>query len=600
MQRLVIGDFVTPAATLGSSLRLGGISFSRRYSIDPYYLSAPGQVVSGTAALPSDIYLYNNGVLIGHQRVAPGSFQLQNLVSLNGLQVTEVVVRDVLGNEQTITNPFYFSQALLREGLDEYSADIGVQRERFGVASNDYGKPGAAGFYRRGVSDALTLGVRGEALDRRYNLGPTASWRMGTWGVASAEVSWGASPEGSGGAVALAHSFSSPGFASSLAWRAESRDYPRAGVDTQPEPPARLHGHAVHADPRQQLDRAHLPGCAALGRASAAARRASPTATASPTRSTPRVRCAAPTASSARTRRWSRFPTTRSAAASSPRTAPSFRAAAASTRRPCRCWAAIPIPRGSSTARPPSTPAAPGAAHETIDPYLQYNFKRGIARGEYFRDSAADSGSYQLGFAGAVARVGDTWGLSRPIYDSYGMVKVEGARDVRVYANNIEVGRTDAEGELFIPRLASYFDNPIAIEDKDLPVDVIVPQTRYIVSPPLRSGVLIDFKARRVRAVAGRLVTRRGGERVPFADAAGEIAVPGAKPAPVYAARDGGFYVEGLAARDLPRRGQRPARPLRVHPAGAPVRAAGHRPRHAGVRRCALGSPPPSFACSAR
>jgi len=117
-----------------------------------------------------------------------------------------------------------------------------------------------------------------------------------------------------------------------------------------------------------------------------------------------------------------------------------------------------------------------------------------------------------------------------------------------VYANNIEVGRTDAGGELFIPRLASYFDNPIAIEDKDLPVDVIVPQTRYIVSPPLRSGVLIDFKARRVRAVAGRLVTRRDGERVPFADATGEIAVPGAKPAPVYAARDGGFYVEGLAA----------------------------------------------------
>lgn len=547
MQRLVIGDFVTPSSTLGSSLRLGGISFSRRYSIDPYYLSAPGQVVSGTAALPSDIYLYNNGVLIGRRRVSPGTFELQNLVSLNGLQVTEVVVRDVLGNEQTITNPFYFSQALLREGLDEYSADIGVQRERFGVASNDYGKPGAAGFYRRGVSDALTLGVRGEALDRRYNLGPTASWRMGTWGVASAEVSWGASPEGRGGAVALAHSYSSPGFASSLAWRAESRDYPRAGIDTSQN---RRHDFTATLS-------MPIRGNSSIGLIYQDAQPWDAERSRS-TSLTYRHRVSNAVYAAATLRRadgvfganealvsLSYYP---AGGGGRPSYSAQLQNSGGVDTQTLQVLGGDPDSEGLVYRATAQHAGGAGASHETIDPYLQYNFKRGIARGEYFRDSAADGGSYQLGFAGAVARVGDTWGLSRPIYDSYGMVKVEGARDVRVYANNIEVGRTDAGGELFIPRLASYFDNPIAIEDKDLPVDVIVPQTRYIVSPPLRSGVLVDFKARRVRAIAGRLVTRRDGERVPFADATGEIAVPGAKPVPVYAARDGGFYVEGLAA----------------------------------------------------
>lgn len=547
MQRLVLGDFVTSASTLGSSLRLGGISFSRRYSIDPYYLRAPGQVVSGTAALPSDVYLYNNGVLIGHRRVEPGTFELQNLVSLNGLQVTEVVVRDVLGNEQTITNPFYFSQALLREGLDEYSADFGLQRERFGVASNDYGKAGAAGFYRRGVSDALTLGVRGEALDRRYDLGPTASWRMGTWGVASVEVSWGASPEGSGAAVALAHSFSAPGFASSLAWRAEARDYPRAGVDTSQN---RRHDFtATVSMPVGGRDSIGLiyqdtqPWNDGRSRATSLTWRR-------------RVSNAVYLAGTLRRadgvfgadEALVSLSYTPPGAGDRPSYSAQLQNSGGVDTQTLQVMGGSPDAEGLVYRATAQHSGGAGEAHDTIDPYLQYNFARGIARGEYFRDSAAGGGTWQLGYAGAVARVGDAWGLSRPIYDSYGMVKLEGAGNVRVYANNIEVGRTDAKGELFIPRLASYFDNPIAIEDKDLPADVIVPRTRYIVAPPLRSGVLLDFKARRVRAVAGRLVIRRGGVRVPFADAPGEIAVPGEKPVPVYAARDGSFYVEGLAS----------------------------------------------------
>ena len=547
MQRLVIGDFVTSASTLGSSLRLGGVSFSRRYSIDPYYLSAPGQVVSGTAALPSDIYLYNNGVLIGHRRVAPGSFELQNLVSLNGLQVTEVVVRDVLGNEQTITNPFYFSQALLREGLDQYSVDVGLQREQFGVASNDYGKPGAAGFYRRGVSDALTLGVRGEALDHRYNLGPTASWRVGTWGVASAEASWGGSPDGSGTALALAHSFSSPGFASSLAWRTEARDYPRAGVDTSQNGRHDLTATlSVPVGGRSSIGLIYQdtqPWDAGRSRSTSLTwrHRVSNAVYVAGTLSRADGVFGADEALVS----LSYNPV---GAGDQPSYSAQLQRSGGVNAETLQVLGGNPDAEGLVYRATAQHFGGAGDARDTIDPYLQYNFARGVARGEYFRDSGAASGSYQLGFAGAVAHVGGAWGLSRPIYDSYGMVKVEGVRNVRVYANNIEVGRTDAAGNLFIPRLASYFDNPIAIEDKDLPADVIVPQTRYIVSPPLRSGVLVDFRARRVRAVVGRLMTRRNGKRVPFADAPGEIAVPGGKPVPVYAARDGSFYVEGLPA----------------------------------------------------
>jgi outer membrane usher protein len=545
MQRLVVGDFVTSASTLGSSLRLGGVSFSRRYSIDPYYLRAPGQVVSGTAALPSDVYLYNNGVLIGRQHVSPGTYELQNLVSLNGLQVTEVVVRDVLGNEQTVTNPFYFTQALLRGGLDEYSADIGLQREQFGVASNDYGRIGAAGFYRRGLSDEITLGVRGEALDHRYNLGPAASWRVGVWGVASAEASWGDGPDGRGSAFALGHSFSAPSFASSLAWRAESRDYPRAGVDT-----SQNRRHELTATVSMPVGVGSSVGLIYQDSQPWDAGRSRATTLTYRRRLSNAVYLSGSLRRSDGVFGANEVLVSLSYSPVGGGDRPSYSAqvqrAGDVDAQTLQVLGGNPDAEGLSYRATVQHSGGPGGAHDMVDPYLQYNFARGVARGEYFRDSAGGNGSYQVGYAGAVTRVGDEWGLSRPIYDSYGLVKVEGVPGVRVYANNVEVGRTDAQGKLFIPRLASYFDNPIAIEDKDLPIDVIVPRTRYIVSPPLRSGVLVDFAARRVRAVTGRLALRRRGERVPFSDATGEVAVPGGKPVPVYAARDGSIYVEGL------------------------------------------------------
>jgi outer membrane usher protein FimD/PapC len=79
----------------------------------------------------------------------------------------------------------------------------------------------------------------------------------------------------------------------------------------------------------------------------------------------------------------------------------------------------------------------------------------------------------------------------------------------------------------------------VAIEDRDLPVNYIVPQARVVVSPALRSGVLLDFDARAVTAVAGRLTL--GGK--PLADAQGSVRV-GDQAREVLTARDGSFYLE--------------------------------------------------------
>ena len=85
------------------------------------------------------------------------------------------------------------------------------------------------------------------------------------------------------------------------------------------------------------------------------------------------------------------------------------------------------------------------------------------------------------------------------------MVKAGNIKGVRAYVNNQEVGRTDKNGVLFIPSLGSFYDNRVSIEQKDIPMDYLLPQVRRTISPPLRSGSCVIFDARRMRAFVGKL-----------------------------------------------------------------------------------------------
>jgi outer membrane usher protein FimD/PapC len=540
LERLAFGDFLTAQpGPLASALRLGGVSLSRRFSIDPYYVRFPGQVVTGTAALPSEVFVYSNGVLVRRERIGPGGFELQNLVNLPGLQTTEVVVRDVLGNESRIVDPFYYSESLLRPGLDEYSVDLGFERRGFGLRSGDYGKLGFASFYRRGLSRTLTLGAHFEALDGRANAGPTATWGMGSWGVLTAGFAMGRGERGSGNAISMAHAFQAERWSTNLALRMEERNFVRAA----PEAPgnrrydfAAFVSHALTAGSSVSLGvTSSAPWESAANRSVALGYRV---------RAARDVYLAATASHASGARRDNELLLTLSwyFDAAGKRNLASVQARRAKESS------------GGLLQLSGGNPEAEGLLYrvsaETADdrrvfnPALQWNARHAVLRAESFRDSATKSDRTQLGVQGGIAAVGGEWAVSRPITDSFAIVKVGPVAGVRVYASNQQVGTTDESGTVFVPRLASYFENPVAIEDRDLPLNYLVREPRFIVSPGLRSGVLIDFGARAVTAVAGRLVMRRDGR--PFGDAHGEVSV-GAEKREVMTASDGSFYLENLA-----------------------------------------------------
>lgn len=550
LQRLTLGDFVTaPSTSLDSSLRLGGVSLSKNYSIDPYAVTFPGQVISGTAALPSTVYLYSNGVLVAQESVQPGQYQLQNFVTLPGLQVTRVVVRDVLGNETTVVNPFYFSQALLRRGLDEYDLNVGLERRGFGLLSNDYAGLGLSGHYRVGLSDALTVGVSGEALGGRYHLGPSLTWRLGLYGVAGAALAYGRGGGTGGGAAALSYAYSGRHFDASVALRLEGRDFPSAAPSSLGNMRHQLAASFAYAlGAGRSLGLTYLdtaPWDGARGRSGALTYRSALARGVFLDASLTRTFGAG--GGSAVLFGLSYTP---DAGDNPPSYDLQLQNGAGAHAQTVQVSGGNPDAAGLSYRATATRANGAAGPHTTFDPVAQFNFRAAEARAELYRDSAGGPTSYRLGVAGAVARIDGHWGLARPIQDSYGLVKVGHLAGIRVYANNIDVGRTGADGMFLIPRLASYFDNPIAIDPRDLPFDYSVPQARYIVSPSLRSGVLIDFKAHRVHGIAAHLVTRRDGKRIPFAGAEGEIDARGRKVASIYTGPGGRFYVEDIAAGD--------------------------------------------------
>jgi outer membrane usher protein len=89
--------------------------------------------------------------------------------------------------------------------------------------------------------------------------------------------------------------------------------------------------------------------------------------------------------------------------------------------------------------------------------------------------------------------------VTRQIRDAFAVVNVGDYEGVRVYAENQVVGRTDKNGQLFIPGLRPYQRNQIAIEVVDLPFSARIGNLKSETSPYLRSGVIVQFDVMEAR-----------------------------------------------------------------------------------------------------
>lgn len=506
LRRYTAGDLVAHAGRFASRLSLGGVGVAKTFSIDPYYIENPMFQFSGIAALPTTLEIYVDGQRIRTEQLAPGPFAIEHLWQTLGTRDVELVLRDSLGRETRIDSPYNFSNRLLSRGIHEYSYNLGMIRRDYGIESDDYADLAWSAFHRYGLSDDLTLGVQTEGSDRLGTLGGNIVYRLGPWGTLDMEVA-GSGDGGRQGAAGFAgYTFQSrnwqwqvegnlysPDFATldNRDWGRRLRANLTASIGYISPALGSLTFSYARSDGRDEVDREQFTTSyyRSLGRQLSL--------------------------SLSHTRRsgeehefYARlsyyFDGVRDISLNS-----EFRHAASADSQNVELSRTVPTGEGVGWR------AAASRAHdedgETIGfaPFVQVNAPFGTYRADYSsldrNAGRSDEQSLLLAAAGGVAHVGGKVGISRPIHDSFGLVRVGDVEGVRVYVNNQMVGRTGEDGTLFVPELNSYYENQVSIENKDVPIDYLMAVTRRDVSPPLRSGSCIDFPTQRYQSFWGKL-----------------------------------------------------------------------------------------------
>lgn len=165
------GDVVSDALTWSSSVRLGGLRFSRNFSVRPDLVTYPLLNLSGSAEVPSSVDLFINGYKASSTQINGGPYTLTNVPFISGAGKATVVTTDALGRQVTTSVPFYVSNTLLREGLSDFDFSLGALRNNYGIKNADYGAGAVSAIYRYGVSNWLALSTHTEDREGLTNAG---------------------------------------------------------------------------------------------------------------------------------------------------------------------------------------------------------------------------------------------------------------------------------------------------------------------------------------------------------------------------------------------------------------------------------------------
>ncbi len=497
LRRWIAGDATVVTDALGGSALLGGVTVSKFYGLDPYFVRFPSLAVTGATVTPAEVDVYLNGQLVSQRSVPPGSFQLSNLPATAGAGDLRVVIRDVYGREQVITNPYYYSTAVLAEGLNEYTYSIGALRRGFGSTSFDYGDPALLAHHRKGITQALTLGGRVEASRGLLSIGSTAGLRTRAGdvdlGLAASESSGRSGFAAQAGYQYLARRYSFGGrvrvFSDHYATTSLTADIDRPLVDGSvfaaiPIPRGSVGVQYSSTDNRDGAD---------LSRA------------------------------------------TVSMNITLARSVSFFMSAAGiddGSRRFGEYFAGLSFYLGGSTTANAGVRQIDGSQELSLDvqrplpvgtgygyrlsartgddeerdgtSVLQYQTSFG--RYEASLDPFADDRDVSLSATGGLIYQRGALLFSRAVQESFALVRVPGVPNVRVYASNQEVGRTDRNGNLLVPNLLPYYGNPLRINDRDIPLTYAVQEVERVVAPPSRGGAYVEFAVSAIRTMTGSVV----------------------------------------------------------------------------------------------
>lgn len=478
-----LGDSLTQGGSFAQGVRFGGIQWATNFATDPAFVTFPLPSIGGLAEQTSVVDVIVDNLTRATEAVSPGPFAIDNVPAVTGGGEVQLRVTDLLGRERLITQSYYVSERLLKQGLSEFSYEAGFERNEFGEKSFDYGDLLGTATHRYGITNGLTGELHAEAETDRVSLVGGGAVLLGPYGLLTGGVGGSVDDdEGSGVVGQLAYEYLGRRFTIGARTRYTSNDFRQAsGDDGRLE---RVDQFNIGFD---ALDFGRF-GLLLLNQK----------------------------------RNDSDDQRSLSANYSLPLGPGTLVVNAARTVQPDRDYAvtaAYALPLGPTS----SVTTTGRVSNNTNRARLQYNRTRGASElgldyriatevGDDNRPIDARAGyqtsyfgtdldverfsgdnRFRLGVNGSAAVVDGAFGISRRIGRSFGLVDLPGFPNVRVFLDNREAGTTDAAGRLLLPNLRPYEANRVrlAVEDLPLTADLVTAETTAV--PYGRSGMTIDF-----------------------------------------------------------------------------------------------------------
>ena len=189
LMRFTLGDLDTQGRGFQSAPDIAGISIFRSYSVlNPQQVIRPRGDRTFTLSRNSVVEVLVNGQQVRRLQLGPGNYNLRDFPFAQGGNDIRLNVLDDTGRSEVLRFNLFLDQTQLAKGLSEFGFYAGV-KSPLGLHGPVYSDQWAtSGFYRRGISDQVTLGANFQADDEIQMAGVEAVFgtNFGTIGTQAA------------------------------------------------------------------------------------------------------------------------------------------------------------------------------------------------------------------------------------------------------------------------------------------------------------------------------------------------------------------------------------------------------------------------------
>jgi outer membrane usher protein len=550
LRRYSLGDYITSGLSWTRPVHMEGAQIRSDFSTRPDLITFPLPSVAGSAAVPSTVSVLVNDNQTVSSEVSAGPFEIPQLPVISGAGTITVSVTNAMGQQVSVSKPFYASSTLLKPGFQIYSAQAGLVRRNWGVFSNNYGKMVGAAIYRRGLTrfftfegsvegtSGATAGGAGGVVQIGHlgvvNFAAAASG--GSAGGAGAQYSLGAQRIGRvfslGASAILANRYyqdvaamngagvprkqisaftglSFKRFGSiSAAYAGLDQDASLVTIPPAPTPEPAMHSHIVSANYSRQIHRMSIyatyfnnyvnPGSSSGLQAGV-------------TIPLGRRRTVSASGSSNYSSGSSQYIGQVQAQQSAPQPGD---------------WGYL------------ASVTAGNSNHE----FAQGQYKSHVGLFTAGIDEDAGVTTVRAESLAAISFVDKHFFPSNWVYDSFAVVDTGSVPHVHVLQENRPVGRTNSSGQLLVPDMRSFEQNHLRIDPNDIPPDATLTTDTRVVRPQDRSGAVVKYPIKFNHAALLQMVDEAG-----VALPIGSVATLRATGAVFPVGYDGDAYVEELS-----------------------------------------------------